>query len=621
MTSARRFAGWLAKCVFTVAMVGAATAAGQVFQTDAAKTPLPQPVGTAEHSLVDDSWAWNSQTIINRDKTGANINTPLLYGDYYSPANGYPQFVTGDAITLNGMFKWRGESLDYLKDAKTAPGYFSAKCGFDGQLVLLGGNCQATLGWYNVTDPTSTTPPAAADIHPFIKSPGTSLNCVEQDGVTPKTDGFCPLGWDNLDNRNLSVKRWIPTTFPSGDISTDPNYAGGYVAFAVVGDPNKCPQIKYSMYEHNQRNSSGVPWVTTIIYQSSIDPGGFYMAFEDLPMPQADWKAAGSDGDFNDLVFYVSGLTCAGGNQPCNTGLQGACSVGHTDCAADGAMPVCRSVVQKSVEVCDNVDNDCDGVIDNGDNLCPDPSKPICFQGQCVGTCSTGEFKCSGGLTCDSSGHCSDPACASVTCAAGTACRNGTCVDPCTGVTCPYGTQCELGACVDPCAGVTCPSGRVCEKGLCLGNCSCRGCDTGLTCGSDGKCIDTACANKMCAAGMVCSLGNCIDPCAGVVCPNGGTCTMGTCTAGTGTGPTGSAGGVSLNFGGSGTLSSGGASSTGTGTGTSGSTGRVSGSGDSSKGCGCRVAGQSGTGSTPLALLGSALGLTFLIRRRRRIAA
>ena len=73
----------------------------------------------------------------------------------------YPQFVTGDAINLSGLFKWRGETIDPIKDAKTGPGYFSAKCGFTGQLLLMGGNCQAQFGWYNVTDPTSKTPPAA----------------------------------------------------------------------------------------------------------------------------------------------------------------------------------------------------------------------------------------------------------------------------------------------------------------------------------------------------------------------------------------------------------------------------------------------------------------------------
>jgi hypothetical protein len=611
-TSARRFSGWLCVAAFALAFSGVEPASAQVTQTDAAKTPLPQPVGMAEESLVDNSWAWNANTLVNRDPMGVNLNPAVKYGDYYSPANGYPQFVTGDAINLSGLFKWRKEMLDPVKSAKTGPGYFSAKCGFDGELLLMGGNCQVKFGWYNVTDPKSTTPPAATEIYDFIPAPAEALNCVEGDGKSRKMDGFCPLAWDNRHPYDLSILRWTPKVFNSGDISKDPRYKGGYVAFAVIGDPAKCPQNKYSMYEHNQRNMSNVPWVTTLIYQSTIDPSAFYMAFEDLPMPQNDWKAQGSDGDFNDFVFYVSGLTCDGGNKPCNTGQMGACSVGRTDCASDGVDPVCRPVIQKGAEVCDNVDNDCDGVIDNGMGLCTDPDKPICFQGTCVGTCTGGEFPCPVGLTCDDSGHCSDPVCASVSCAPGTACRQGKCVDPCTDVVCPYGKQCELGQCVDPCAGVTCPGDRVCEKGLCVSNCTCRGCDTGLACGADGKCVDTACATKSCPNGTLCKLGDCIDPCLGVKCPNNGTCSMGTCSVGMpGTGATGTGGGgSSVDFGGV-TTNPGGA----------GDPGRITPPGASSKGCGCRFSDLGSAGPrAPLALLGSALGLGLLLRRRKRSA-
>jgi len=614
-------------CAATLSLESPASA--QVTQTDAAKTPLPQPVPAAEATLVNDSWAWNANTMVNRDPMGANLNPAVRYGDWYSPTNpvmAYPQFVTGDAINLSGLFKWRKEMIDPSKDAKTGPGYFSAKCGFTGELLLMGGNCQAQFGWYNVTDPNSKTPPTAAEVYPFITGkPSEQLKCVEENGM-PKTDGFCPLAWDNRHPYDLSKIRWTPKSFPSGDISKDPRYKGGYVAFAVIGDPAKCPQNKFSMYEHNQRNSSNVPWVTTLIYHSTVDPGGFYMAFEDLPMSAADWKKGtdgkpGADGDFNDFVFYVSGLTCAGGNLPCDTGLLGACSVGHTDCAGEGEPAVCRPVIQKGPEVCDNVDNDCDGVVDNGDTLCSG-DKPICFQGMCVGTCANGEFQCPIGLTCDAFGHCADPVCATVSCEPGTACRAGKCVNPCDGVVCPYGKSCQLGQCVDPCEGVTCQADRVCENGLCLSKCDCRGCEAGLTCAADGRCTDTACANKMCPDGTVCKAGECIDQCAGVVCPNGGICSKGNCIAGTGsaTGGGGDTGLGSVNFGaGNPGISFGGGKTGNNGAGAApgAGPGRDPGVGATAKGCGCRVGGDTDASSSKLAWFSALLGLGLALQRRR----
>jgi hypothetical protein len=589
----------------------AAPAQAQVFQTDAAKTPLPQPVGMNEMNLVTESWAFKTTTQVNKDAMGVDVNQlNKKYSDYF------PTFVNGDAITLQGLFKFRGEMLDQVKDAKTTPGYFSPTCGFSGQLLLRGGDCEVTFGWYNVEDPNSTTPPAADEIYQFIPTKDSTIT-KDLQCLGPLNNGFCPLAWDAGDPRDLSRRLWVPRAYDSGSIKEDPRYKGKYVGFAFVGNPSSaCKQTKHSLLGQNQRNAQDQPWVTTLIYQSTVDPEGFYMAFEDLAMSKEDWHLTGvpgntsmNDGDFNDFVFYVSGISCLGGGQPCDTGLQGACSVGRTDCAAEGTTGMCRPIITAGAELCDNVDNDCNGVVDEGDALCP--AGQVCDKGTCVGACGTGEFRCDPGFTCKT-GHCIEDACAALECPAGQACRNGTCMNACDGVVCPSGEECQLGRCVDPCKAVTCSGGKVCERGLCVSDCNCRGCKDGLECGTDGRCTDPKCVGVTCADGEACAGGACVDKCAGVMCPGGGACVNGACQMGDGSGNGTGPGGLDP-IDPIGTIDLGG--SNGTGGKNFGGPTRVT----KDPGCACEVVGQSRTGS--VALLLGAFGAALGVARRRRRAA
>jgi hypothetical protein len=86
----------------------------------------------------------------------------------------------------------------------------------------------------------------------------------------------------------------------------------------------------------------------------------------------------------------------ASGGFVCATGLPGACAVGTTSCSGDGT--VCVANVLPTAEVCDAVDNDCDGSVDegaDGSRL----SRP-CYSGpagtQGVGVCSGGSQSCGG---------------------------------------------------------------------------------------------------------------------------------------------------------------------------------------------------------------------------------
>jgi MYXO-CTERM domain-containing protein len=447
-----------------------------------------------------------------------------------------------DADTLAGIFKYHllnglagGDiTIDPTLDAHITPGTFSPQCGLTGTIVNHGGSCKNGLGWYNATEP-ATMP---TTIYPLVPADLTQppMSCADND--------FCPLA--TRATTQAPQHSWAdPLPEFAAAIRTSPNWKGGLVGFALIGVAGTlCTQTKYSQAELNDHSpagppTNGAPWVTTLIYQSVADPNAYYIAFEDLPTCATSWKGCNSgmanDGDFNDFVFYVSGLSCKDGGQPCTVpGQMGICAGGVTQCAAGGTTTTCKQAVMPQPEVCDNVDNDCNGMVD--DNApCPTPGF-VCSQGVCVHPCDdNSEFKCVPGLKCDTDGLCKDPRCIGVTCGTDQICVAGTCIGGCDGVTCPHGQVCRTGACTDPCAGVTCDTGTVCEDGACQPPCGdCRDCASGKSCSTTdptkGVCFETGCQNKTCPAGQVCNQGNCQDGCTGVVCPGGQACMDGSCT-------------------------------------------------------------------------------------------
>ncbi|MBO6935656.1 MAG: MYXO-CTERM sorting domain-containing protein [Deltaproteobacteria bacterium] len=302
------------------------------------------------------------------------------------------------------------------------------------------------------------------------------------------------------------------------------------------------------------------------------------------------------------------GVVCAS-DMPCDLPDEvGPCAVGRTQCV--GTETVCQPVTSPVDEICDGVDNDCNGEPDDGSDLCG--AAEVCYRGSCVDICFEGS--CQDGFTCDrDTGSCVADACVGVECEVGERCSAGSCVDACDGIVCPFGTECVSGSCVDPCASVTCGDDQFCREGLCVNRCPCSPCPSGETCNADGTCTPRGCDIINCPEGFYCEDGACHNWCEGVVCPSGQECVVDTCMV-----PPP----VMRPDGGMPDDGDAGVADAGTDT-MDGSTdvdgGRDIGDGGGDDGCGCRVAGSSSSnGGTGAFVLFGLLGLALVQRRRNR---
>ncbi|MAQ16427.1 MAG: hypothetical protein CMN30_16750 [Sandaracinus sp.] len=466
----------------------------------------------------------------------------------------------GGEVQLSTLFPTRGESIDWVADARPAPDTFSPLCSFTAELVLKQSASVLGVGWYNV-DPGGAAPTEVYEIVP----------------------AGSPVG----------------TTITGTSIRDDARYAGGLVGFALIRVPPHYTEARWNtVCDSGPCASTPGPWILSLSYPSTVEENAWYVAFEDGDTSSSSWN---NDGDYNDYVFFFTGVSCPGGAEPCTVpDATGICAAGLTECGVGGALS-CRPQSAARAESCDGADEDCDGAVDEGDALCG--GLDVCLAGTCVPPCFEGS--CPAGQTC-SDDLCVDDACLSMTCDEGLACREGRCVAPCDDVVCPGAQVCRVGRCVDACEGVSCDEGFVCEAGVCVDRCECRGCAIGSTCQADGSCLATECVGVDCAAGEVCRGGTCVDACDGAVCPSGQICEAGACIdEPPGTLPDSGAG-SGTDGGGAGGVDGGSTGGVDGGDGTGGD-------GDDEGGCGCRSAGR-GAGDAGWLLL----GLALVWRRKRR---
>ena len=260
---------------------------------------------------------------------------------------------------------------------------------------------------------------------------------------------------------------------------------------------------------------------------------------------------------------------------------EGACSEGNNECI-NGAL-VCVGGNGPTAEICNGIDDDCNGEIDTGD-ICS--TNEVCYTAECRLICNpSDEQACPAGYACiepqDLTGtnlcYPQLAPCGGIYCAENEVCRDGACADPCESDTCAWFERCwvnrysgQVGHETEPefycfdnsCSapGASCPNGALCVDHACVDDpcagspcnftteyCVRSACETSDTCTYEclevpfcylgerwdveqQACVEDACANVFCESGLICIDGSCeTDPCYITSCNWGEVCLLGEC--------------------------------------------------------------------------------------------
>jgi hypothetical protein len=195
------------------------------------------------------------------------------------------------------------------------------------------------------------------------------------------------------------------------------------------------------------------------------------------------------------------GLCTDGDVRSCGISNLGACKFGTQACGG-GTWGTCIGAVNPTTETCDNIDNDCNGSVDDGFPRPVTNGTWSCNAGSSTVNCNPSYYDCDGvpDNGCESSSTCPVLKSNGSVCGVGSECLSGNCTDSyCCDTDCAGLCQsCALGGSFGTCTVIapnTDPDGE-CGGFFCSGSFSCY-----TSCASDTECK----AFYYCTSGSVCA--------------------------------------------------------------------------------------------------------------------
>ncbi len=300
--------------------------------------------------------------------------------------------------------------LDSVADAAVSPQTFvPAPRASDGRriaqftMVGEGAGYRNRFGWYNVGD------------SPYAAGSRSELFSCRDAFLGVGCACPCPTGPRTVVPAASACTTWVNANITEIDFDCMQRmgrWRGGPIAFYIMtpelvsgGQDNNCAELNSTrnrVYSTDNSVNDDGDYVHYLIYRSRTFPNGYYFGWEDL--------FRGGDNDFEDALVRAIGLVptcipvpevCDGVDNNCNGMIDeglgtSTCGVG----ACTRTVPVCSlgrpqtcAPGVASAEVCDGIDNNCNGSIDEG------------VTRACTTSCGAGTQYCSAGTWGDCVGR------------------------------------------------------------------------------------------------------------------------------------------------------------------------------------------------------------------------